>query len=75
MPLGTASVRSLFLFPLLIFLFGMQVSFFHHRDPSAPSASLPLPWHAFPLTAIFFAASATTGARALPAPDPGLSRP
>ena len=41
MPLGTASVRSLFLFPLLIFLFGMQVSFFHHRDPPAPSAFCP----------------------------------
>lgn len=54
MSLGTASVRSLFIFPSLIFLFGMQVSFFHHRDLPALSASLPLLWHALPLTAIFF---------------------
>ena len=39
MSLGTASVRSLFIFPSLIFLFGMQVSFFHHRDLPALSVS------------------------------------
>lgn len=72
MPLGTAAVRSLFIFPLLIFLFGMQVSLFHHRDLPALSAS---PCPGMPsLTALFFTASATAGARALPAPDPGLSR-
>ena len=38
---GLPAVRSLFLFPLLIFLLGMQVNFFHHRDPPAPSACRP----------------------------------
>lgn len=76
MPVGTAAVRSLFIFPLLIFLFGMQVSLFHHRDLPALSASYLLPCPGMPsLTALFFTASATAGARALPAPDPGLSRP
>ena len=60
---------------LALFLFGMQVSLFHHRDLPALSASYLLPCPGMPsLTALFFTASATAGARALPAPDPGLSR-
>lgn len=72
MPLGTAIRAVPFSFSLADFPFRDAGQFFPSPGSASPvrlsSASLPLPWRVFLLTAIFFAASATAKGTRPPGP-------